>query len=104
MQIVSLELLKSVLNITHSAQDARLTYLANIAEGEILAYCSLGSMEDFYAAFGEEEITRAALVQAVLYVVDRRFHGDNVTVRGNPHVMYTLLKFQAPGVDAGSTD
>jgi hypothetical protein len=104
MQIVTLAHIKAVLNITHTAQDSRLTYLANIAEGEILDYCYLGSMEEFYTAFGEEEVARAALQQAVLYVVDQRFHGKPVDVRGDPHVMRTLLKYRPPELSAGDTE
>lgn len=104
MQIVTLDTIKLVFNITDTSQDARLTYLANLAEGSVLDYCYLPDMDAFYAVFGEEEPARAALVQAVLYVTDQWFHGNMVAVTTDPHVMRTLLKYRPPEVSGGSTE
>lgn len=104
MQIITLEHLKAVLNITHTAQDTRLTYLTNTAENEILDYCGLLDMDAFYALYGETETARASLEQAVLYVVDMRFQGKAVDVRGDVVVQRTLLKYRQPKFSSGTTE
>ncbi len=85
MQIVTLEQIKWELNITHTAQDSRLTDLANRVEGEALA--RIGQSYDALVAqiteaAGGTEFNAAALAPlqaAVLWVLKSRFHGKEAT-------------------------
>lgn len=103
MQIVTLDEVKLDLNITHAAQDGRLTGIINRAEGEILQYCGLADMEAFYAVFGESDVARAGIESAVRHVSAVRFHNSIADIWTGGFLGRLLMPYRQPAFSSGTT-
>jgi Phage gp6-like head-tail connector protein len=104
VQIVTLAEVKLDLNITHDAQDARLTGIINRAENEILQYCNLANMDAFYGLFGDTDVARAGLESAVRHVSAVRFHNALADIWAGGFLARLLMPYRQPAFSSGTTE
>jgi hypothetical protein len=105
MQIVTLSDVKAALNVSFTAQDAKLTQLIEQAEGEVLQYIGAASVDDVVATHGTDSVGLAALETAVTYAVAMRWGdmGPTANIWGGGVLARLLMPYRIPSIGTGAT-